>query len=157
MRRSNALPLLAAIAGATLVAACARSPRAVNGPTPTGGTTQRASAAPAAPAAPAKPAAVTAANVALGDSLFNNAGCQRCHGMKGVGAANAPALDGKKWLQLKTGSFEEIVGIITTGVPATAIKDPSHRNPMGARGGRAALTDAQIQAVAAYVWMLSHP
>jgi mono/diheme cytochrome c family protein len=66
-------------------------------------------------------------------------------------------LTGKSWVQLKTGSYEEIVGIITTGVPAEKIKDPSRRNPMGARGGRMNLTDPQIQAVAAYVWTLTHP
>lgn len=104
----------------------------------------------------ATPAAVTAANVAMGDSIFNTGSCQRCHGMKGIGAANAPALDGTKWLHLKSGSFEEIVGIITTGVPAAAIKDPSHKNPMNPRGGRMNLTDPQIQAVAAYVYTLSH-
>lgn len=102
------------------------------------------------------PAAVTRANVALGDSLFNNGACQRCHGKGGVGATNAPALDGKGWLQLKTGSFEEIVAIITNGVAAADIKDPSHKFNMRARGGPMELTDPQIQAVAAYVYTLSH-
>lgn len=107
-------------------------------------------------AAPAKPAAVTPANIALGDSLFNNGGCKNCHGVGGVGGANAPALDGKAWVQLKTGSFDEIVGIIVSGVPADKIKDPKRTRAMGARGGRAALTDPQIQAVAAYVYTLTH-
>ena len=107
-------------------------------------------------AVPAKPAAVTAANVALGDSLFNTGSCQNCHGKLGVGAANAPALNGKKWLHLKTGSFEEIVGIVTTGVPLTAVKDSTHKHAMNPRGGRANLTDPQITAVAAYVYTLTH-
>lgn len=111
---------------------------------------------PKAPAAPKRPALVTAANITLGDSLFNNGGCQRCHGKGGVGAANAPALDGKAWLQLKTGSYEEIVKVITEGVPATAIKVPAHKFAMRARGGPMNLTDPQVQAVAAYVWTLSH-
>ena len=106
--------------------------------------------------APAKPAEVTPANVALGDSIFNNGSCQNCHGKLGVGGVRAPALDGKKWLQLKTGSYDEIVAIITTGVPAAAIKDSTHKNPMNPRGGRANLADAQIKAVAAYVWTLTH-
>jgi mono/diheme cytochrome c family protein len=118
--------------------------------------TGAAPASGAAMKAPAKPAAVTAANIALGDSLFNNGACQRCHGKGGVGAANAPALDGKKWVQLQTGSFEEIVQVITLGVPQTAIKDPSHRFAMRSRGGPMNLTDPQIQALAAYVWTLSH-
>jgi mono/diheme cytochrome c family protein len=120
-----------------------------------GGTGGGAPVAKAA-AAPAKPAAVTPANVALGDSLFNNGGCQRCHGKGGVGATNGPALDGKKWLQLTTGSFDEIAALITTGVPKEKVKDPTHQFAMQARGGRMALTDPQIQAVAAYVWTLSH-
>jgi len=105
---------------------------------------------------PRRPALVTPANVTLGDSLFNSGGCQRCHGKGGVGAANAPALNGKKWLQLQTGRYEEIVKIITEGVAASAIKDPAHRFPMRARGGPMNLTDPQVQAVAAYVWTLTH-
>lgn len=109
-----------------------------------------------APAAARLPAEVTPANIALGDSLFNTGGCMRCHGKAGIGATNAPALNDSQWLQLKTGSYDEIVGIITSGVPAAQIKDPTHKNPMGARGGRMALTDPQIKAVAAYVYSLSH-
>lgn len=138
------LPSLLVLTAALSIAACHRS---ATGASAGGG---------GAMAKAALPAAVTPANVAMGDSIFNNGSCQRCHGMKGIGAANAPALDGTKWLQLKTGSFEEIAGIITTGVPAAAIKDPAHKNPMGPRGGRMNLTDPQIQAVAAYVYTLSH-
>jgi mono/diheme cytochrome c family protein len=103
-----------------------------------------------------KPAQVTPVNVALGDSLFNNGNCQRCHGKGGIGAQNAPTLNGKKWLQLKTGSYDELVKIITEGVPQSAIKDASHRFAMRPRGGNMNLTDAQVQAVAAYVWTLTH-
>ena len=102
------------------------------------------------------PADVTPANIALGDSLFNNGGCVRCHGRAGVGATNAPALNDSQWLQLKAGSYDEIVGVITTGVPAAAIKDSTHKFPMNARGGRMNLTDPQVKAVAAYVYSLSH-
>lgn len=103
-----------------------------------------------------RPALVTSANVTLGDSLFNYGSCQRCHGKGGIGAANAPALDGKKWVQLKTGSYDEIVKIITEGVPQAAIKDPKHRFNMRSRGGPMNLTDPQVKAVAAYVWTLTH-
>ncbi|MHB1097722.1 MAG: c-type cytochrome [Gemmatimonadaceae bacterium] len=108
------------------------------------------------PGAVKRPALVTTANVALGDSLFNNGNCQRCHGKGGIGATNAPTLDGKKWLQLKTGSYEEIVKIVTEGVPQAAIKDDTHRFAMRPRGGNMNLTDPQVQAVAAYVWTLTH-
>lgn len=131
MPRTNRIVLAAAVGGLTFLGACASF-------------------------GSRRPAQVTPANVALGDSLFHSAGCARCHGKGGVGAANAPALDGKKWLQLKSGNYDEIVQIITTGVPQTAIKDASHRFGMRARGGPANLTDTQVQAVAAYVWTLSH-
>lgn len=104
----------------------------------------------------ARPVAVTPAAVAQGDSLFNNGSCQRCHGKAGVGGANAPALDGKKWQQLKTGSFDEIVKIVTDGVPAAAIKDSTRKFAMRARGGPMNLTDAQVTSVAAYVYTLTH-
>lgn len=113
-------------------------------------------AAACRPGALRRPAQVTPVNVALGDSLFNNGNCQRCHGKGGIGATNAPSLDGKKWLQLKTGTFEEIVRIVTEGVPQAAIKDSSHRFAMRPRGGNMNLTDPQVQAVAAYVWTLTH-
>ena len=122
-------------------------------PSPAGG---GAAARNAPPAAPAKPAAVTPANIARGDSLFNNGSCQRCHGKGGIGGTNGPVLDGKKWVQLTTGGFDEIVGIITTGVPVEKIKDPTRRNAMRARGGPMNLTDPQIQALAAYVYTLTH-
>ncbi len=131
MLRPIARSLLLAVAGVAALAACH-------------------------PGAVRRPPLVTKANVALGDSLFNTGACQRCHGKGGVGAANAPALDGKKWLQLKAGSYDEIVTIITEGVAQTAIKDTSHRFAMRARGGPMNLTDPQVQAVAAYVWTLTH-
>jgi mono/diheme cytochrome c family protein len=115
-----------------------------------------ASLAACRPGAVNRPAQVTPVNVALGDSLFNNGNCQRCHGKGGIGAANAPALDGRNWLQLRSGSYEEIVKIVTEGVPQAAIKDSSHRFAMRPRGGNMNLTDPQVQAVAAYVWTLTH-
>jgi mono/diheme cytochrome c family protein len=104
----------------------------------------------------ATPPEVTPAAVALGDSLFNNGGCMRCHGAKGVGAANGPVLADSQWDQLTTGSFAEIRAIIVSGVPKEKIKVTTRPNAMGPRGGRMNLNDAQITAVAAYVWTLSH-
>jgi mono/diheme cytochrome c family protein len=152
MRRFTSGIAFALCSTVMALAACGGSSSGSQSPSPSGG----GAAARNAPAAPAKPAAVTPANIAMGDSLFNNGSCQRCHGKGGIGAANAPALDGKKWLQLTTGSFDEIVAVITTGVPAEKIKDPTHRNAMRARGGPMNLTDPQIQALAAYVYTLTH-
>jgi len=146
MRLASVRLSLAACVTLAALAAC-RSSSTSQAPTPGGG---------GAAARAALPAAVTPSNIAMGDSIFNNGSCQNCHGKGGVGAANAPALDGKAWVQLKTGSFDEIVGIINSGVPADKIKDPKRTRAMGARGGRMALTDPQIQAVAAYVYTLTH-
>ena len=120
-------------------------------PAPMASNTARAEKA--APAAKL-PATVTSAMIALGDSIFNNGSCQRCHGKGGIGAANAPAFKGIKW-QHGNGSFEGIVNTVVTGVAATEIKDPTHKFPMGARGGRTPLTDDQIKAVSAYVFTIS--
>ena len=146
--------IVAVVSAVAMLSACHKSASSSASPSPMGATGGNSVAARAA--VPAKPAAVTAANIALGDSLFNNGGCQRCHGKGGVGATNAPALNGAKWVQLKTGSFDEIVAIITNGVPAAEIKDPTHKFAMRARGGPMNLTDPQVQAVAAYVYTLSH-
>ncbi len=133
--------LLSVIALSAL-AAC-RGGSAGGAPTPSGN------------AANARPAGVTDQMIALGDSLFNNGGCMRCHGAKGIGAQNGPALNDAAWVQLKSGTYDEIVQLVTTGVPAAAIKDPTRKNPMGARGGRMNLNDDQIKAVASYVWSIS--
>ncbi len=147
MRRATLRLSIALCTTIAVFSAC--HSKSTQSPSPAGG-------GAAASRAPARPAAVTPANIALGDSIFNNGSCQNCHGKGGVGAANAPALDGKAWVQLTTGSFDEIVGIIVSGVPADKIKVKTRTRAMGARGGRMALTDPQIQAVAAYVYTLSH-
>ena len=139
-----------AFSSAVAVLAACGGKSASQEPTPAGGGTA------ARNAAPAKPALVTPANIAMGDSIFNNGSCQNCHGKGGVGGANGPTLDGKQWVQLTTGSYDEIVALITSGVPVEKIKVKTRTRAMGARGGRMALTDPQIQAVAAYVYTLTH-
>ncbi len=135
---------LLALSAVLVLAACRTGGAGANG---TGGGTA---------AKVATPPEVTPAAVALGDSLFNNGGCMRCHGAKGVGAANGPALNDGQWDQLTTGSYDEIRAIIVSGVPKEKIKVTTRPNAMGARGGRMNLNDTQISAVAAYVWTLSH-
>jgi len=103
------------------------------------------------------PAGVTAAMVATGDSIFHARGCRNCHGMDAKGARNGPDLTSGKF-QHVNGTYPDFVRIITSGIPAAEIKDPSHTIPMPARGGArpAPLTDEQINEVAAYVYSLSH-
>lgn len=105
-------------------------------------------------ATPPRPADVTDAAIAIGDSIYHSGGCQRCHGQKGVGANNGPSLVSGAWVQ-QAGSFDELVATITTGVPREKVKDTSRRFPMGPRGGPMNLDDAQVRAVAAYVWSIS--
>lgn len=113
--------------------------------------------AAAAPAAPKLPAGVTLAMIAEGDSLFNSRSCQRCHGAKAVGGPNAPSLVRTTW-DHGSGSYEDIVKTIMTGVPKEQLKVPTRPNAMRARGGQQPLlTDPQVNAVAAYVWSLNHP
>jgi mono/diheme cytochrome c family protein len=117
------------------------------------GSGSEAGAAPA-PSGPVLPAAVTPANIALGDSIYHSGSCQRCHGQKGVGAQNGPSLVTGPWIH-SDGAFDAIVATITNGVPRTSIKDTTRRFPMNPRGGPMNLSDAQVQAVAAYVYTIS--
>ncbi len=126
--------------------------------------TTAGAAAPAdtAAAAPAPAAAAGGGSgsaspklVALGDSIFHGqvggAACTACHGPDAKGTPVGPNLTDKEWLNTD-GTYEGIVKTVTTGVPQPK-KAPA---PMPPKGG-ATLTDAQVRAVAAYVYSLSHP
>jgi mono/diheme cytochrome c family protein len=92
--------------------------------------------------------------VALGDSIFRGqaAGgtCYACHGMEAKGGPVAPDLTDDQWINID-GSYDAIVKLVHTGVP----KPKQHPAPMPPMGG-ASLNDAQVRAVAAYVYSLSH-
>ncbi|MFI5228076.1 MAG: c-type cytochrome [Gemmatimonadales bacterium] len=102
------------------------------------------------------PAGVTAMMVAQGDSLFHARSCRNCHGMDAKGARGGPDLTSGDYMHV-SGSYDDFVKIITSGIPREEIKDTTHHNPMPARGGArpAPLTDDQIRDVAAYVYSLS--
>jgi len=148
-----ARPALTLLAFAA-ISACSKSSTTAS-PTPAGApSSSPATSVAAAPAAAARP--FTTAMVAEGDSIFHARSCKNCHGPDGKGAANGPNLTGPTFLHVD-GSFDAFTKLITTGVPADQIKDPAHKIPMGARGGRGGpLTDDQIKAVASYVFTLSH-
>ena len=155
-KSSVVLPVLAVATAA--IAACGGSKSSSTSTAPTPSPTPSASSAPTAAASPARgalPSGVTTAMVTMGDSLFHASSCVRCHGPDAKGRQNGPDLTSGHFMHLPTGSYDEIVKIITNGVPADSIKDPSHRLPMRARGG-GSLTDDQIKAIAAYVYKLSH-
>jgi mono/diheme cytochrome c family protein len=107
---------------------------------------------PAAAAAPtvALPEGVTQEMVAEGKVLFEGAGlCLTCHGMDAKGTTLAPNLTDGEWLNITGRNYEEIVNLIMTGVP----QPKQHPSPMPPKAG-SSITDAQVRAVAAYVFSL---
>lgn len=150
---------------AALVAAALSASACRSSSTSAGGAPAPASAGggPAAKLAASKlPAGVTPAMISLGDSIFNNASCQRCHGKGGSGLnaqgapGNGPSLVRTSW-DHGSGSYEDIVKTIMSGVPKEQLKDQSRRFAMNPRGGgQVPLNDDQVKAVAAYVYSLNH-
>jgi|WetSurMetagenome_2_1015567.scaffolds.fasta_scaffold18619_2 mono/diheme cytochrome c family protein len=105
-----------------------------------------------AQAGAALPSEVTPSMVQEGATIFLGAGsCFACHGPDGTGRVG-PNLTDQVWLH-SSGSYEEIVQQIKTGVPMKQSKSGVMMPP---RGG-SSISDPQVQAVAAYVWTLSHP
>ena len=110
-------------------------------------------AAPESGVTAERPASITDAMVQEGAQIYAGAGiCAACHGADATGAVG-PDLTDAEWL-IGDGEFEQLVDQILEGVSAAEAT-----NPLGAimppKGG-AAITDAQVRAVAAYVWTLSH-
>lgn len=114
-------------------------------------------AVPVAAAAQTKdslPPGVTPEMLKEGKTLFGGAGiCAACHGADAKGMPGLGAnLTDNKWLH-SDGSYDAIVKQIMTGVSASQSTAGAAMPPKGG----SALTDAQVKAVAAYVWSLSHP
>ena len=111
-------------------------------------------AAPSRPPAGADGAALfTETMVQEGQQIYAGAGiCAACHAPDATGAIG-PDLTDAEWL-IGDGEYEQLVAQILEGVTAAEAT-----NPLGAimppRGG-AAITEAQVRSVAAYVWTLSH-
>ena len=100
----------------------------------------------------ALPDGVTAAMVEEGQGLFTSAAlCFTCHGQAGEGVPNlGPNLTDDAWLNID-GTYDAIVELINTGVPAPK----EHMIPMVPRAG-SGIDDDQVRAVAAYVWTLTN-
>lgn len=113
-----------------------------------------AGAARAQQASGALPPGVTAQMVKEGETLYKGAGlCSACHGQDGKGIPNLGAnLADAEWVHSK-GSYDEIVKQIVAGVTADKSKTGVVMPPRGGTN----ITDAQIKAIAAYVWSLSNP
>ena len=112
-----------------------------------------ASAAPLVgqPPADSMPPGVTMALVERGREVFEGAGgCYNCHGADAHGLLGPNLTDGN-WRHAK-GSYLAILGIILDGVPVSA---STNGIAMPARGG-STINEDEVQAVAAYVWHLTH-
>ncbi len=105
----------------------------------------------ARPAVAQAPAAATPAAIAQGDSIYHGKGnCYACHGANAEGAVG-PNLTDAEWIH-SDGSYDAIVKQIVTGVTAAESKS---KIPMPPKGG-GTITDDEVNAVAAYVYSLSH-
>jgi mono/diheme cytochrome c family protein len=154
MPRRPFVHTLIAVLGVT---ACSQgSTSAGSAPAPSTASAPAAPAVVAKPAAPKLPPGVTPEMIALGDSIFNTASCQRCHGKGAIGATNAPSLIRTTW-DHGSGSIDDIAKTIIAGVPKDQQKDQTRPFAMRARGGvNPPLTDDQVRAIAAYVYSLNH-
>jgi mono/diheme cytochrome c family protein len=97
---------------------------------------------------PGAPAGVTQDMVEAGAQQYTTV-CGACHGPAGAGTAAAPALNDGQWLHI-SGTFPELVTIITNGVP----NPRQYAAAMPARGG-GQFTDEQIRDISAYVFALN--
>jgi glucose/arabinose dehydrogenase/cytochrome c553 len=92
--------------------------------------------------------------VALGERIFQGQAdggtCAGCHGTDGRGTAMGSDLAGGKWLW-SDGSLEAIARTIAQGVP----HPKEHAGVMPQMGG-AQLSQANLSAVADYVWAIGH-
>lgn len=100
-----------------------------------------------------RPAGVTDSSIAWGRDLFHGAAnCAACHGRDAAGTARGPALTGALWLH-GPGTYEWLVEQISLGIPA---HETWTHKPMPARGW-SHMPAADVRAVAAYVWSITHP
>ena len=88
-----------------------------------------------------------------GKELFHgSARCNACHGDNARGTDRGPSLTGAVWLR-GDGSYDSIVKQVLHGVPASASMSGE---AMPIRGWEP-MNDEEVQAVAAYVWSITHP
>ena len=121
------------------------------------GGTEAQTSTPAAEEGPAVvvnmelPEGITVEMVAEGRALFTGEGiCYTCHGMNGEGGPLAPNLQDSEWIWVD-GSYGQIVQQVMVGIP-----EPEQFAGIMLPKGGTAITDEQVQAVAAYVWTLSN-
>jgi mono/diheme cytochrome c family protein len=100
-----------------------------------------------------RPEGVTDSAITWGEALFRGpANCSRCHGDRGRGSEYGPDLADAVWWH-GPGTFEWLVKEVTHGIPENLTVTGGR---MPARGW-APMNEADVRAVAAYVWAISHP
>ncbi len=121
---------------------------------PPEGTHPDAGAQPGSAPSPAAAPGITPAMIAQGDSVYHGqiagATCAGCHGANAKGTPLAPDLTDSKWIW-GDGSLASITKVVRQGVPVPK----QHTGVMPPMGG-AQLTPAQLAAVGAYIYSLSH-
>lgn len=96
------------------------------------------------------PEGVTVTMVEQGRDLFNGGGiCYTCHTIEATGGPLAPDLTDDTWINVD-GEYQSIIELVKTGV-SQPIEHPGAMLP---RAGMP-LTDEQVEAVAAYAYILS--
>ena len=100
------------------------------------------------------PPGASSDQVALGERIFEGQAdggtCAGCHGTNGAGTGMGSDLTSGKWLW-GNGSLHAITRTIVRGVP----KPKQHTGVMPPMGGTQ-LSQADLAAVAAYVWAIGH-
>lgn len=92
--------------------------------------------------------------IEVGEGLYAEGSCSRCHGADGASGRNGPDLTDDVWVQ-SDGSLEGIWETIFWGVRRRDFHDPDRRFQMNPKGGMD-LEWEQMEALTAYVWSLSN-
>lgn len=99
-----------------------------------------------------RPPEVTDSAVARGRQIFHGTGgCFGCHGMEAIGTDSGPPLAQGVWMH-GPDTWGAIRSRILHGIPM----DESTRGVTMPIRGISGLPDADVDAVAAYVWVVSH-
>ncbi len=101
----------------------------------------------------AEPRAFPDSVLARGREVFTgSANCRSCHGEEARGTEDGPDLTDDRWI-LGSGTYAEILERVRHGMP----RRESSTGRVMPMGGWSAVSDDDLNAVAAYVWSLTGP
>lgn len=155
MRRNTWMAMAAVVAATSLVACAGDAGETDETPEDTGAVTTPGPTPAPGPQQPAGPApqGATPEMVAQGQQIFTGKGnCFTCHLAQATGTPLAPNLTDATWINITEPSWTNLQQVVRNGVPTPK----EHPSPMPPLGG-AQLSDQEVQAVAAYVYSISHP